>query len=100
MAVIEIVRLRPADGVSEEEFLAASERFEEDYMRNRPGFVRRTLLRGDREWAVLVDWETAEHAEASMEAFPTDPASAPFNAVIDPETFEMKRYDVNRVFTP
>ena len=47
-------------GVSEQEFLAASDRFEQAYMRKRPGFVRRTLLRGDSgEWAVLVDWDTA-----------------------------------------
>jgi hypothetical protein len=28
MAVVEIVRLRPAEGVTEEDFLAASERYE------------------------------------------------------------------------
>ena len=33
-----------------------------------------------------------------MEAFPTAPASAPFNAVLDPGTFEMKRYEVAEVF--
>ena len=100
MAVIEIVRLRPAAGVSEQDFLAASERFEQDYMRKRTGFIRRTLLRGDNgEWVVLVDWDTAANAEASMDAFPRDPASAPFNAVLDSDTFEMKRFIVERVFT-
>ena len=99
MAVIEIVRLRPAAGVTEAEFLAASDRFEQDYMRHRHGFRKRTLLRGnDGDWAVLVDWETMEDAEASMNAFPNDPASAPFNAVIDPATFEMKRFAVAKEF--
>lgn len=99
MAVIEIVRLRPAAGVSEAEFLAASDRFEQDYMRHRHGFQKRTLLRGDNgDWSVLVDWETMEDAEASMNAFPNDPASAPFNAVIDPATFEMKRFAVAKEF--
>ncbi len=70
-------------------------------MRQRAGFIRRTLLRGDAdEWAVLVDWESLEDAEASMDAFPNDPASAPFNEVIDPATFEMKRYVVERTFAP
>lgn len=69
-------------------------------MRHRPGFIRRTLLRGDDGWAVLVDWASAEHAEASMEAFPNDDASAPFNAVLDPATFEMKRYVVAKTFEP
>jgi hypothetical protein len=101
MAVVEIVRLRPASGVPESDFLAASDAFEESYMRHRTGFIRRTLLRGDaNEWAVLVDWETVEDAEASMDAFPNDPVSAPFNAVIDPATFEMKRYVVERTFEP
>lgn len=101
MNVIEIVRLRSAAGVTEAEFLAASDRFEQDYMRHRHGFRKRTLLRGDGgEWAVTVDWETAEDAQASMDAFPNDPASAPFNAVIDPATFEMKRFAVAKVFTP
>lgn len=101
MAVVEIVRLRPASGVTEAEFLEASDRFEQDYMKHRHGFQKRTLLRGDGgEWAVLVDWDTAEDAEASMDAFPNDPASAPFNAVLDPATFEMKRFTVAKVFTP
>jgi hypothetical protein len=101
MAVIEVVRLRPASGVTEEEFLAASDRFEQDYMKTRPGFRRRTLLRGDDgSWAVLVDWDTEANAQASMDAFPHDPASAPFNAVLDPDLFEMKRYGVEKIFTP
>ncbi len=99
MSVIEIVRLRPAAGVSEDKFLAASDRFEQDYMRARKGFRKRTLLRGDAgDWAVLVDWDTAEDAQASMDAFPKDPASAPFNAVLDLATFEMKRFSVVKVF--
>lgn len=101
MAVVEIVRLRPASSVSESDFLAASDAFEESYMRQRAGFIRRTLLRGEAdEWAVLVDWQSLEDAEASMDAFPNDPASAPFNEVIDPATFEMKRYVVERTFEP
>jgi hypothetical protein len=99
MAVVEILRLRPANGVSEEDFLAASDAFEQDYMRHRSGFIRRTLLRGaDGDWAVTVDWAPLADAEASMDAFPTDPASAPFNAVLDPGAFEMKRYEVARIF--
>ncbi|TFI48552.1 hypothetical protein E4O93_07125 [Diaphorobacter sp. DS2] len=101
MAVTEIVRLRPAEGVDEETFLAANEVFEQDCMRHRQGFIRRTLLRGDDgDWAVIVDWATITDAEASMAAFPTDAASAPFNAVLDPATFEMKCYVVERIFEP
>jgi hypothetical protein len=101
MPVIEIVNLRPAPGVTEQAFLAASDRFEQHYMRKRLGFIRRTLLRGDDgAWAVLVDWDTAANAQASMDAFPKDPASAPFNAVIDPATFEMRRFAVEKVFAP
>ena len=101
MGFIEIVRLRPASGITEVEFLAASDRFEQEYMKKRKGFQKRTLLRGGGgEWAVLVDWETAEDAQASMDAFPDDPASAPFNAVLDPATFDMKGFAVVKVFTP
>ncbi len=45
--VVEVVRLKPTEGVSEADFLAAGDTFEQDYMRHRPGFIRRTLLRGD-----------------------------------------------------
>ena len=101
MPVIEVVRLRPVAGVTEAQFLAASDRFEQDYMVKRPGFLRRTLLRSDGgEWAVLVDWDSAANAQASMDAFPNDPASKPFNAVLDATTFEMKRYEVAKVCTP
>jgi hypothetical protein len=47
---------------------------------------------------VTVDWASLADAEASMDAFPTDPASAPFNAVLDPGTSEMKRYEVVAIF--
>ena len=101
MSCVELVRLRPAVGVSEEQFLGVSDRFEEDYMRKRKGFKRRTLLRGEEgEWVVLVDWESINDAQASMDAFPNDPAAAPFNAVLDPASFEMKRFSVAKVFTP
>jgi heme-degrading monooxygenase HmoA len=101
MAVVEIVRLHPAHGVSDHQFLTASERFEQDYLKKRSGFQKRTLLRGEgSEWAVLVEWETAEDARVSTDAFPNDPASAPFNAVLDPATFEMKSFRVAKVFTP
>ena len=40
------------------------------------------------------------NAQASMDAFPSDPASAPFNAVLDSDKFEMKRFVVERVFIP
>jgi hypothetical protein len=63
MPVVEVVRLRPASGITEEQFLAANDRFEQDYMAKQPGFLRRTLLRGEgHEWAVLVDWGTAARA--------------------------------------
>ncbi|MDR6832591.1 MULTISPECIES: hypothetical protein [unclassified Sphingopyxis] len=99
MGVVEIVRLRPAPGVTEAVFLAATDGFERAYMKDRDGFKKRTLLRSDEgEWTVLVDWETAEAAQSSMDAFPNDPASAPFNAVLDPTLFEMTRFTVVREF--
>lgn len=55
-------RLKP--GVSEEDFLRASEALQEDFIDHQPGFVRRELLKGaGREWVDLVYWEDREAAE-------------------------------------
>lgn len=99
MGIVEIVRLRPAKDVTDAEFLTATDRFEREYMKDREGFKKRTLLRSDEgEWTVLVEWETAEAAQSSMDAFSNDPASAPFYAVLDPTLFEMTRFTVVREY--
>jgi hypothetical protein len=42
---------------------------------------------------VIVHWERAEDAQASMEKFPNDPTAQRFIALMDSDTFSMKRYE-------
>jgi hypothetical protein len=67
--VVEWAPFQLADGVTEEQLLAASEMLQREFLARQPGFVRRELLRGrGGQWVDLVHWETAEAASAVFAA--------------------------------
>jgi hypothetical protein len=58
-----------APGVKEDDLLNASARLQDEFLSHQKGFIRRELLRGtDGKWADLVYWESAEDANAIVEA--------------------------------
>src|SRR5829696_1901722 len=67
--VVEWAPFRMANGVSEDELLAASETLQREFLTKQHGFVRRELLRGaDGQWADLVHWENEAAANAVFAA--------------------------------
>ena len=59
--LVEIVTFRLANGVSEDEFLAADAGVQQGVAYQTPGMVRRTTARGrDGGWRVVVRWDAAE----------------------------------------
>ena len=72
--VVEWAPFRLAEGVTEDELVAASETLQQAFLANQPGFVRRELLRGpDGQWADLVHWETEAAAKAVFAAASESP---------------------------
>ena len=85
---------RLKDDITEEEFLAANERMQTGFVYLQPGFVRRTTARGkDGEWLVIGMWQTQADAATAGEVARGDPISRAANAMVDPASVAVKRFE-------
>jgi hypothetical protein len=83
MQTLETVAFHLVPGTDPAAFLAAA-RGTEAALRRQPGFLSRMLTRGDDgTWTDLVLWASHPEALAAAEAVMSDPAFAPFGAMID-----------------
>ena len=94
--VIEIITMSLAEGVSAEDFEPVDKAIEEEHVSKQPGFVSRQAAFSDGKWAVVVNWESAETAQASMDSFADAPAAEKFMSMIDASTMSMTRYELAR----
>ncbi|MFW5331974.1 antibiotic biosynthesis monooxygenase family protein [Hydrogenophaga sp. ZJX-1] len=91
--VIEVVTFQLKPGVSVAEFAPIDLVVERDHVAKQPGFVSRESAHGAQgEWLVIVHWQSAQDADASMATFEQAPAAASFMSKIDASTMRMKRY--------
>ncbi len=94
--VIEIVTMNLAEGVTVQEFEPVDKAIEDGHVSKQPGFISRQAAFADGKWAVVVNWESAEAAQASMDSFASAPAAEEFMSMIDASTMSMTRYDLAR----
>ncbi len=95
MATVEVIHFRPRPDADLEEFIREDARVGHEYTPKQPGFRSRESARNDDgEWVVIVHWDDAQSAQASMELFPNDPTAKRFIELMDPATFSMTRYEV------
>lgn len=93
--VVEIVTFNLKDSVTAEAFAALDRAVEEQHVTKQPGFVARHAAAGeDGTWLVVVYWENADAADASMAGFMDAPAAAEFVAGLDADSMAMTRYDL------
>ncbi|MFM7445696.1 MAG: hypothetical protein ACKO2N_17615 [Tabrizicola sp.] len=89
-AVIEYVTFGLVPGADEAAFLAAA-RGTEALVRRQPGFLSRRLSKGpDGRWTDAVTWASLAAAEAAPPAVMSDPDFAPFMALIDGPSAQMR----------
>ena len=82
--IVETAAFRVRDGVTESQLIEASAAFQEDFLNNQPGLVRRELLKlNDREYVDLVHWRSAEDAAAVIERAATSAACHRYFSVMD-----------------
>lgn len=97
--IVETAWFRTKAGVSEEEFVAASNQAHDGYLAKCKGFVSRELLKGaDGQWVDVVHFETAADADAAAQAFPKSPSAKAFEAAIDPATAKMMRFEIMKKY--
>jgi heme-degrading monooxygenase HmoA len=91
--IIEIVTFKLTDGVTPTEFEPIDREVQIQHVAKQPGFVARESAHGENgEWLVVVHWETARDADASMATFMNAHAAQPFMAKIQAATMRMARY--------
>jgi len=92
---VEVIHFRPKPDADPEEFVREDMRVGQEYTPRQPGFISRESAKNDNgDWVVIVHWEDAASAEASMDLFPKDPTATRFIELMDPDTFSMIRYEV------
>lgn len=94
--VIEIITMTLADGVTAEAFEPVDMAIEADHVSKQPGFISRQAAFYKGTWAVVVNWESADAAQASMDSFASATAAKQFMSMIDASTMSMMRYELAR----
>jgi hypothetical protein len=90
--VIRTFRLK--DGVRDEDFIAADDLVQTEFVYHQPGLVRRTTARGDAgEWLVVSIWHSATDAADADEFSRDEAASRAVNAMVDGSSVTIKRFE-------
>ena len=83
-SIIEWAPIRLAEGKTEADLLAASAKFQKEFLDSQPGFLRRELLRlAEGRYADIVHWRTMADAEAIMAKAPSSPACLAYFATME-----------------
>ena len=91
--VVEVVTFKLKPGIAAAEFAPIDKAVELEHVAKQPGFVsRESAHSADGEWRVIVHWQSAKDADASMASFEKAPAAAQFMSKIEFATMKMKRY--------
>jgi len=92
--VLEIASFCAAPGVTEKQLHDAATDLD-SVLSKMPGFIRRELCRKETNHFVdLVHWQGVQNAMNAMKLFYQLPEIAPFLALVDMETAEVKHYTI------
>ncbi len=92
--VAEIVTFRLAPGVDQAGFLRAASQTR-GFVAAAPGFIARTLTRGDDGlWTDYILWRDMKAAKMMADAFMSEPSVKPFLQAIDPKSVTMRHETV------
>ncbi|MEO1249814.1 MAG: hypothetical protein AAFW76_08245 [Pseudomonadota bacterium] len=88
--VIEVVRFRINEGISEAAFAKSAETVNA-FLQDCPGFIARRLSRGeDGEWIDHVEWQTMEAAKTASDALMQRTDLGDFLSAIDESSVVMR----------
>ena len=80
------ISFKLAKGVSESDFLAASEKLNKEFMSKQKGYISWKLLSEGETWADLLVWETEADAQRAMDEGSANPLAHEFFSFIDGES--------------
>ena len=91
-----IISYKLKKDVSAEEFLAASEKCNNEVLAKQPGFISWEVLRDDDIWIDYVQWETAEDAKRAETSGGSNPAAREFYSFINMNSCKLQTFSVEK----
>jgi hypothetical protein len=88
--VVEFVSFKLREGVSEHQFLEASDKCNVGFLSLQKGYIDRKLLKNDDTWADLVLWETMEDAKSAADTAFQNLAAKSYFECIDENNCDMQ----------
>ena len=93
--VTETSQFKTKQGISEDAFLNASQKAQDEFLSKCEGFISRELLKSeDGTWMDIVHFKTMEDAQEAMQKFVGHPSTKAFEEAIDPATAQMRHFEV------
>jgi len=97
--VTEIVSFKLKEGVSEEEFLIASDEFNANFLSLQKGYIYRKLLKKEDTWTDIVLWKTMEDAMNAIKAAEkANPDDVQYFYYIEENSCEMEHLTVMKSY--
>lgn len=94
--ILEVTTLRPAEGLSADDFIHANADITE-YLRRQPGFRwRRIAVAGDGTVIDIVAYDSMAHARSGAAGITGEMADSPVHATIDHGTVEWRLTTVSQ----
>ena len=85
------------ESVSEEDFLRASKKCNDEVLSKQKGFISWDVLRDGDTWIDLVKWETADDAKNAETAGAENPVAGEFYSFMDMTTCNLQLYSIEKV---
>ena len=97
--IMEVTTFKINAGVNPGDFKARDLQVENDFTSKQPGFMKRQSGVNEKgEYVVIVFWDKASNADASMKKFMGDNSVADYAKMIDATTMKMSRYTMDKPF--
>ena len=97
--VIELVSFKLKEVVSEEQFFAASDKFNTDFLSIQNGYIERRLLKNEDTWTDIVLWETMDDAMNAIKAAEkANPEDMEYLYYIEESSCDLKHLDVAKSY--
>ena len=97
--VVELVSFKLKEGISEEEFLVASDELNASFLSLQKGYIFRKLLKKEDTWTDIVLWETMDDAMNAIKAVEkTNPDDIQYFYYIEESSCEMQHLTVAKSY--
>jgi hypothetical protein len=91
--MIEVSRFRLVGEVSTEDFLETSADYQQRFVYQQEGVLRRTVASGlDGEWVSLTWWRSMKDARRSTSEASTSPVAQAFSALLEPASISTEYF--------